>query len=294
MMPRSKSPTPNRAELVESSCATPNLFTRVGYRPAIKHAGPVTRPRPIRRWDPFRPLDGGTAVAYRTLFFALKRFMVGRRMSVDTDDGLLALTITEFDSRLDLRRIAVGQLNDVTLGASDLEWGGHRFDRASAVLHNVHLRATTPPTLVAAPVELTLEVPAPVLDELFRMAAPRLSGEVGPDGVARLRLARRMGLGHVEVEARLRGSTLWLRPRAIVRRKRRGLPARTPGYRIDLPELPHGLRLTSVEFGPGVVRLTGALSEWQMDLPRTRLDDTISALSAVGRPLTLLWPSREH
>lgn len=233
-------------------------------------------------------------MAYRTLFFTLRRIVVGRRMSVDTEDGVLALTITEFDSHLDLRQLAVGQLNDVRLGASDLEWNGHGFDRATAVLHNVHLRATVPPVLVAAPVELTLEVPAPVLDELFRTAAPRLSGEVGPDGVARIRLVRRRGFGHVEVEARLNGSTLWLQPRAIVRRKRRSLPARTPGYPVPLPELPHGLRLTSVEFGPGVVRLTGTLSEWQMDLPRTRLEDTITALSAVGRPLTLIWPSRDR
>lgn len=254
----------------------------------------MTRPRPVRRWDPFRPLDSGAAVAYRTLFFTLRRFVVGRRLSVDTEDGELALTITRFDSRLDLRQLAVGQLNDVTLGASDLEWNGHSFDHASAVLHNVHVRATVPAVLVAAPVELTLEVPAPVLDELFRTTAPRLSGEVGPDGVARLRLARRLGLGHVEIEARLNGSTLWLQPRAVVRRKRRALPVRTPGYPVRLPELPHGLQLTSVEFGPGVVRLTGILSEWQMDLPRTRLEDTISALSVVGRPLTLIWPNRDQ
>jgi hypothetical protein len=210
----------------------------------------------------------------------------------------LALTITEFDSRLDLRQLAVGQLDDVTLAARDVEWTGdgfgHRFDSASAVLHNVHVRPTAPPVLVAAPVELTLEVPTPVVDELFRMTAPRWSGEVGPDGVARVRLARRLGLGHVELEARLNGSTLWLRPTAIVRRKRRVLPARTPGYPVRLPELPHGLRLTSVEFSPGIVRLTGSLSEWRMDLPRTRLEDTITALSVVGRPLTLIWPNRDN
>jgi hypothetical protein len=278
----------------ENFCATPIFSTRVGREAVIEDAGLVTRPRPVRRWDPFRPLDSGAAMAYRTLFFTLRRLVVGRRISVGTDDGLLTLTITDFDSRLDLRQLAVGQLNDVTLGAADLEWNGHRFDRASAVLHNVHVRPTAPPVLVAAPVELTLEVPAPVLDELFRMAAPRLSGEVGPDGIARLRLARRLEFGHVEVEARLNGSTLWLQPRAVVRRKRRLLPARTPGYPVRLPELPHGMRLTSVEFAPGVVRLTGTLSEWQMDLPRTRLEDTITALSVVGRPLTLIWPSRDH
>ena len=127
-------------------------------------------------------------------------------------DGELSLTITEFDSRLDLRALSVGQLDDVRIAATDLRWNGQRFERASAVLHNVHMRASVPPALVAAPVELTLELPAPVLDELFRSAAPRLSGEVGPDGVARLSVARRRGWGHVEVEMRVDGSTLWITP----------------------------------------------------------------------------------
>ena len=145
-----------------------------------------------------------------------------------------------------MRGLSVGQLNDVRIAARDIDWRGNRFDRASAVLHNVHIRPAAPPVLVAAPVELTFELPAAVLDELFRWAAPRLAGEVGPDGVARLRLARRPALGHVEVDARLDGSTLWLKPRdAVARRTRWTLPQRTPAYPVHLPELPHGLQLTT-------------------------------------------------
>ena len=119
-------------------------------------------------------------------------------------------------------------------------------DGATAVLHNVHVRPSAPPVLVAAPVELTLELPATVLDELFRLAAPRLAGEIGPDGIARLRLARRPALGHLEVDANLDGSTLWLKPRGLVLRRRR-LRCRSarPAYPVRLPELPHGLQLTA-------------------------------------------------
>jgi hypothetical protein len=155
-------------------------------------------------------------------------------------------------------------------------------------MHNVHIKPTAPPVLVAAPVELTLEVPAPVLDELFRWAAPRLAGEIGEDGIARLRLANRPLLGHVEVDARLDGSTLWLRPRGLTLRKSRWtLPARTPAYPVQLPELPHGLVLTDISFAPGVVRLTGTLAEWRMDIPRKRLEDILNQLSVVGVPLNL-------
>ena len=178
----------------------------------------MTRPRPLRRFDPFRPIDmltslwssaavapvsSGAAAAYRTLFMTVRRLVVGRRLAVRLDDGDLTLTVTELDSRLDVRGLSVGQLNDVRLAARDVCWHGSRFDRATAMLHNVHMKPTAPPVLVAAPVELTLEVPAAVLDDLFQWVAPRLSGNVGADGIARLRLASRPLLGHVEVDARL-------------------------------------------------------------------------------------------
>ena len=263
----------------------------------------MTRPRPLRRFDPFRPIDmltslwssaamapvsSGAAAAYRTLFMTVRRLVVGRRLAVRLDDGDLTLTVTEFDSRLDVRGLSVGQLNDVHLAARDIRWNGNHFERATAMLHNVHMRPSAPPVLVAAPVELTLEVPAPVLDDLFQWAAPRLSGEVGPDGIARLRLARRRMLGHLEVDARLDGSTLWLKPRGLViRQSRWRLPARTPAYPVRLPDLPHGLMLTGISFAPGLVCLSGTVPEWRMDVPRQRLEGIINQLSVVGVPLNM-------
>ena len=142
--------------------------------------------------------------------------------------------------------------------------------------------------LVAAPVELSLELPADTLDDLFRLAAPRLSGEVGADGIARLRLARHPAMGHLEVDASLDGSTLWLKPRGLVLRRRRlRLPERTPAYPVHLPELPHRLQLTDISFAPDVLCLSGTLPEWRMDVPRRRLEDVINQLSVVGRPLNL-------
>ena len=263
----------------------------------------MTRPRPQRRFDPFRPIDmltslwssaavapvsTGAAAAYRTLFMTLRRLVVGRRLAVRLDDGDLTLIVTEFDSRLDVRGLSVGQLNDVRFAARDICWHGKRFNRATAVMHNVHIKPTAPPVLVAAPVELTLEVPAPVLDDLFLWAAPRLCGEVGYDGIARLRLANRPLVGHVEVDARLDGSTLWLKPRGLViRHSRLRLPARTPAYPVRLPELPHGLAFTGISFAPGTVCLSGTLPEWRADIPRKRLEDIINQLSVVGVPLNL-------
>ena len=263
----------------------------------------MTRLRPLRGWDPFRPLDmlaslwstaavapvsNGAAAGYRTLFMTLRRLMVGRRLAVRLDFADVTLTVTEFDSRLNVRGLSVGQLDDVRLAARDISWGESQFERASAVLHNVHIRPAAPPVLVAAPVELTLEVPSAVLDDLFSWAAPRLVGEVGPDGVARLRLARRPTLGHLEVDARVDGSTLWLAPRRLVaRRTRWTLPRRTPAYPVHLPELPHGLQLTDVSFAPDLVCLSGTLPEWRMDVPRTVLEDILNQLNAAGKPINM-------
>lgn len=92
----------------------------------------------IGGWDLLRPLDvlssvwssaaalppvsSGAAVAYRTLFMTVKRLVVGRTLNVRLDSGEMTLTVTEFDSRLDVRRLAVGQLNDVRLAAADIRW----------------------------------------------------------------------------------------------------------------------------------------------------------------------------
>ncbi|WP_458316121.1 hypothetical protein [Mycolicibacterium brisbanense] len=258
----------------------------------------MTRSGSARRWDPLRPLDlltslwsvaavtpvtGSASAAYRTLFLTARRLVVGRRVGVRLDDRELTLTVTEFDSRLDLRALSAGQIGNVHLAARDIRWGDATFERATAVLRNVHVTASTQPELVAAPVELTVQVPAPVLDDLFAWAAPRYRAHVGPDGVARIRLNRRPGLGHVEIDTRLDGSTLWLTPSAVtVGRRRWALPARVPSYPVQLPELPHGLELTGIGFEPHLLCLQGTLPQWRMPVSRARPEDILGQLGAMG------------
>ncbi len=244
----------------------------------------MPRTGPVFGWDPTRPIDmlsslwstatvapvnTGAAAAYRTLFTTLRRWMLGRRMTIRVGDGDLTMTVTRFDARLDIRGLAVGQLSDVKLEATEISWNGSEFDRASAILRNVHVRPGVPPVLVAAPVELTLEVPTDALADLFGWATPRVASEIGPDGVASLRLSQRPRWGRLEVDASLDGSTLWLHPRAVVAaRTRLPLPTRTPAYPVHLPALPNGLQLTGIEFAPRMVVLSGSVPEWRMDVPR--------------------------
>lgn len=258
----------------------------------------------LSRLDPFRPLDmlsslwssaaalppvnSGAAVAYRTLFMTLRRLVVGRTLTVSLGGGDLTLTVTEFDSRLDVRRLAVGQLDDVRLSATDIAWAETDFERASVLMHNVHLRPGTPPVIVAAPVEVTLEMSGTALDDALSHATPRVSGHVDDKGIARLRWSRRPGLGSLEVDAGVDGSTLWLRPRAVrTGRRRWRLPGRIPAYPVRLPPLANGLELTGLSYAPNNLRLTGRLSEWRAEVPRGRVEDLLNQLSAIGKPLVL-------
>ncbi|TGD88141.1 hypothetical protein BayCH28_10240 [Mycolicibacterium sp. CH28] len=255
----------------------------------------------LARWDLLRPLDrlssvwstaavlapvnSGAAAAYRTLFMTVRHLVVGRTLTVRLDSEDITLTVTEFDSRLDIRRLALGQLNDVRVAATNIRWEARHFERASVVLHNVRLR---PGVLVAAPVDVGLEVSTHAVDQVLRVALPRLSGHVGDDGVARLRWARHPELGSVEIEVNLDGSTLWLHPRAVwAGRRRWRLPTRLPAYPVRLPELASGLTLTSLTFGPGALHLTGSLPEWRAEVPLARVEDILTQLSTIGRPLNI-------
>ncbi|WP_198538911.1 LmeA family phospholipid-binding protein [Mycolicibacterium wolinskyi] len=198
----------------------------------------------------------------------MRRLLVGRRLTARLGGDTAALTVTDVESRLDARTLAAGHLGRVHLGARDIRWRDLRFARATVTLHNVHIRPSVPPVVVARPVELTLEAASPALDELLARTVPRLRVQVGGDGLARLRLARRPRLGHVELDVRLDGSTLRFVPtRLVVGRRRWAVPRRTPSYPVRLPELPHGLQVTAIRFTPHLLRVEATLPEWQARRP---------------------------
>jgi hypothetical protein len=82
------------------------------------------------------------------------------------------------------------------------------------------------------------------------------------------------------VEARIDGTRLWLTARQLRLGSRRWrLPAGTPRYPVQLPEMAHGLQLTAVTFAPGVVQVSGRLPEWRAEMPPKLLEDIITQLS---------------
>ena len=265
---------------------------------------------PRLRWDdPFRALDmlgslwsstglpsvsAGAAQAvaapYRTLFTTLQQLLVGKRVTVRLGSDDVVLTVTELESALEPRGLAVGQLGEVRVAARDIRWDQHRLRHAVAVLRNVHIRPGVPPLVIAAPTELSCSLPGKIFDDVLHPAAPQLLAELRADGTARLRWARRPGWGSLEVDAEVVGTRLWLRPRALITGQRRWtLPTRTPAYQVPLPDLPHGLLVTGVSLGSDSLQLSALLPEWRMELPLRHLEEIISQLSQGA--LSFAWPS---
>jgi LmeA-like phospholipid-binding len=213
------------------------------------------------------------------VLLTLSRLVMGRTLTVRRPDGDITMKVAEFESRLDVFRLAVGRLDDIRLTVSDISWETTGFERATVRLRNVQLLPGAPPVVVAAPVEVSLDVPTSALEHLLLAAAPKVGGQIGPDGVARMHWARRPAMGHVEVDAELDGEVLRLKPRAVtVGRRRWALPARTPARRVRLPLLPHGLTLTKVEFEPGLLRISGTMPQWRLPVSRRRLEDLLDAI----------------
>ncbi len=255
---------------------------------------------PRLRWDdPFRALDmlgslwssaglpsvttgaaHAAAMPYRTLFTALQQSLIGREVTVRAGDHDVVLTVTEFESALEPRELAVGQLGQVRVAASDITWDHHHLQHAVAVLHNVHFRPGVPPTVTAAPAELTVTLPAKIVDDALRRAAPQLRSVPGADGTALLHWSRRPGWGGLEVGVDVVGTTLWLRPSAVVTGQRRWtLPTRILAYPVPLPDLPHGLLVTDVRLGSEALEVSGLLPQWRMELPLRSLEEIITQLS---------------
>jgi hypothetical protein len=87
-------------------------------------------------------------------------------------------------------------------------------------------------------------------------------------------------LGGLEVGVDVVGTTLWLRPSAVVTKQRRWtLPARTPAFPVPLPDLPHGLLVTGVSLKSDSLEVAGVLPQWRMELPLRNLEEVVGQLS---------------
>ena len=171
---------------------------------------------------------------------------------------------------------AVGQYGQVRMLARDVEWGDYQLERLEIQARNVHLRPSTKPVLVAAPIRFEAFLSAAAASRWLAAYSPRLElathagvPQVGMIGAPWVRL---------EVQAGAEGKSIRVVPRALHLLDRRVSVLRIPAFHVPLPELPFDVMLTSVEPAPGGFVMRGLLPEWQRSLSRADLERLLATM----------------
>ena len=138
------------------------------------------KPGGTPRWDPFdlwrlllpsaeqvaRPLAMqaemlsmlGGRTALQGLLEEVRAQLVGRRLTFGSGADALTLTLDDVAAHADPLLLAVGQLGEVTLTATQVQWRDFEFVAARATARNTHTRPGARPLLIAAPVDLVVTV----------------------------------------------------------------------------------------------------------------------------------------
>ena len=216
-----------------------------------------------------------------SLLRAAGRRLAGRRLTVPGTGGALRLRLTALRFDPEPLGLAVGQLGDVTVEATDVEWRDLTFRSAVLVARNMHVRPQPVPTAVAAPVTLDVVVDPAVVRDRLAASHPALRLSMHDDAPhARAHWARHPEWGWVGLKPEITATALLLRPCAVdVRGRGRALPAWLPTVRIRLPQLPRGLRLrdVAVQADTGIV-LHLTTDEWREAVPPRRLTALLTRL----------------
>lgn len=259
-------------------------------------------------WGPFPEL-AGLAAAGRSLLpnvpvtpAALLRTvteqLVGRRLTAKVGDGEVALTLTELDYPADSLRLATGRIGDVLIVAEDVDWpepvgeDGERSSiplrRVTVLAEDVRLRSLPTPAATPSRVEIGITVAADVLRDRVAAVRPGIVATPGEDGLLQIRWAKHPEWGHLTLEAIVEDDAVVLMPRNLhVRRRPFRAPRRFRPIVLPLPELPPGIKLTTVEPRRDELVLHTVAEEWPERLSRIPLTDLLSWLTTAAMTLTL-------
>lgn len=219
-------------------------------------------------WDPFGVWDSMAQAApgSRALAALLRKQLLGRRFTVRTKAAEVTLTLSDVDVPFDSRAMSAGQLDDVRVTATDVEWKDVRVDRVTARLHNVHTRLGAAPVLVAAPVDLAFRVSLETIFEAIARHRPGIRLELVA-GVPVVRWAKHPGWGFLEIEIGVQGTSLVVSPRLLVLHKLRlHRVRRLPPWSIKLPVPGDDLRFTGLRIEPDGVDLDARLDQVRLPL----------------------------
>ncbi|MBO0840309.1 MAG: hypothetical protein J2O49_05780 [Sciscionella sp.] len=213
--------------------------------------------------------------------------LIGRRMTVRSDDTDVELTLVELTTKFDSLAMARGQFGDVRVVGDDVRLPGLTATRVVLDGRNVRLASPTSVTLLATPVEVEVTVPMSQVREWVREYNPAVVVDGVGDGLAAVRWARRPDWGYLEVTPSLidrdTRADIRLQPRALVIGGRRITSVkRLLPITIELPELPRGLRLRNIECRRDELVFRAVANSWRERLTIGQLVDLLWRISTAA------------
>jgi hypothetical protein len=204
-------------------------------------------------------------------------WLIGKKRTFRFPEGDLTMVLADITVEgSDLAKI-IGQYGLVRILARDVEWGGYQFERMDIEVRNVHLRPGTRPTLVAAPVICEGFMSAAAASRWLATISSQLE-LVFHDGVPQVGVIG-APWARLEVQAGAGGRSIHIRPRALRLGDLR-LALWSPTFTVDLPVLPGGGMITSVEPAAGGFIMRGTLGEWQRSLSREGVERLLAGMRA--------------
>jgi hypothetical protein len=230
----------------------------------VAQAAQAAQARPLAiQAEILSKLGGRTAL--QGMVDATRTRLVGRRLTFGSGADALTLTLADVAATADPLLMAVGQLGEVTLTATQVKWREFEFSAARATARNTHTRPGARPLLIAAPVDLVVTVSDTQLGRLVAERSSRIELQITEDARVVARLRRHPAWGWVEVEPSVEGSRVMFRPVRLgtARKASRILPT-LPHVHFGLP-LGDDLHVTRLDVGPQALDIHIRLSEWRLD-----------------------------
>ncbi|HVK19940.1 MAG TPA: LmeA family phospholipid-binding protein [Actinokineospora sp.] len=208
----------------------------------------------------------------------------GKRVTVKSDGQDVPLTVVDLDCTGDTLRLAQGRIDAVSFEARDVAWPSLTLDRLLVTARDLRLAGPFSTAVMAESVTLAVSLSAEALRDELAKVRPDLRIRFGEA----LYVARDPWPGELEVVPEVDDGVARLRPTALwIAGRRLRVPARVRPFDVPLPDLPQGMRLTSVTTSADGVELRGEARHWRDRLTSTPLVELLNLLATAAQTLTI-------
>lgn len=210
----------------------------------------------------------GAQSTVEPLFDALSARLVGRRVRATVAGREVVMTVTDVRAHFDPLGAILGQADDVSFTAEDIDFGGVRATHAMVRADNVHTRPGINPVLVAAPIQAEVTTDWGQLNEL--LTQQDVGFRLAPCGAGRVRVQSLTGRGRgwFESAVDVQEGRVVLLPDAVGwgRLVHRRLTGRR---RIPVPTgLGPGVRIVEVGTDGEIVTAVIRIDQWSVEYGR--------------------------